>query len=80
MNKQKTGEALQGQKHAKSDWRAPAVAAACILGGYALMAYLMPPIMLWLGQYSLVVAVLVAILFVMAFFGVFWLRARSQNK
>ncbi|MFK4825534.1 hypothetical protein ACI0FM_12170 [Paenochrobactrum sp. BZR 588] len=78
MNKQNTGKAQQADK-AKPEWRGPAIAAACIMFGFAFFGYLLPPIMLWLGEYSLVAAAVFAVIFVLAFFGVFWLRARNQK-
>ena len=56
------------------------VAAAVILAGFALVAFFMPTIMLRIGEASPVAAGLVAVLFVAAFFLVFWLRARSQRR
>lgn len=60
--------------------RNAAVAAALILGGFGLVAFFMPTIMLSLGEVSPVLAGLVAILFVLAFFGVFWLRGRARRE
>lgn len=78
MNKQQSGKVRQNNK-SKPEWQGPAIAAACIMFGFAFFGYLLPPIMLWLGEYSLVAAAGFAVLFVLAFFGVFWLRARSQK-
>jgi membrane protein implicated in regulation of membrane protease activity len=55
------------------------IAAAVILGGFGLVAFLMPRIMLALAEVSPMAAGLVAILFVAAFFLIFWLRSRSQR-
>ena len=60
--------------------RNSAIAAALILGGFGLVAFFMPTIMLKVGEASPVAAGLVAILFVAAFFGVFWLRGRSKRE
>lgn len=60
--------------------RNAAVAAACILIIFGVMAFFLPTIMLAVGNYSPIVAGIVAVLFVLAFFGVFWLRGRSQSK
>ncbi|MEX0404133.1 hypothetical protein ABGN05_00495 [Aquibium sp. LZ166] len=60
--------------------RNAAIAAAIILGGFGLVAFFMPTIMLAVGETSPVAAGLVAILFVAAFFGVFWLRGRSKRE
>lgn len=59
--------------------RNAALAAAIILAGFGLLAYFMPAIMLALGESSPWVGGLVAVLFVGAFFGLFWLRGRSQR-
>ena len=59
--------------------RNSAIAAAVILIGFGLVAYFMPTIMLALGEASPVAAGVVAVLFVAAFFLVFWLRGRSQG-
>lgn len=59
--------------------RNAALAAAVILAGFGLLGYFMPVIMLTLGESSPWVGVLVAALFVAAFFGLFWLRGRSQR-
>ncbi|MHA7884714.1 hypothetical protein [Nitratireductor rhodophyticola] len=63
-----------------SENRKAAIAAAFILIGFGLVAYLMPRIMLAIGAYSPWVAGGFAVLFVLAFFMVFWLRARAQRK
>ncbi len=60
--------------------RNAAIAAAIILGGFGLGAFYMPTIMIAVGNYSTVAAGIVAVLFVAAFFLVFWLRARSQRS
>lgn len=59
--------------------RSAAAAAILIFGGFALVAYFMPGIMLAVGRYSTVAAGALAAAFVLAFFGVFWLRARAQK-
>ena len=60
--------------------RNAAIAAAVILGGFGLGAFYMPTIMIAVGNYSTVAAGIVAVLFVAAFFLVFWLRGRSQRR
>jgi membrane protein implicated in regulation of membrane protease activity len=60
--------------------RNSAIAAALILGGFGLAAFFMPTIMLALGEVSPMLAGVVAALFVLAFFGVFWLRARTKRE
>ncbi len=57
-----------------------AVAAAIIMlvfgGGFIVM----PKIVLWLGNYSPWLGGLFGALFVMAFFGVFWLRRKYLRR
>ncbi|AWC22702.1 hypothetical protein CO731_02168 [Aminobacter sp. MSH1] len=60
--------------------RNSASAAAIFLGGFGLFAYFLPKIMLAVGDYSTVAAGVIAVIFVLAFFGVFWLRGRSQRN
>ncbi|WP_157016359.1 hypothetical protein [Mesorhizobium xinjiangense] len=59
--------------------RNTAIAAAIILLGFGLVAFYMPSIMLTLGERSPLAAGAVAVVFVAAFFLVFWLRARNQK-
>ncbi len=58
----------------------PAIAAAIILVSFGVLGYFLPSIMLALGERSQVAAVIFAILFVLGFFAVFWLRARRQKR
>lgn len=60
--------------------RKSAIAAAIILIGFGIVAFLMPRIMLAVGDYSTVAAGVIAVGFVAAFFLVFWLRARVQKR
>lgn len=60
--------------------RRAAVAAAVILVGFGLAAFVMPQVMLAVGDASPVAAGAIAVLFVAAFFGVFWLRSRAQKR
>ncbi|MBX8783452.1 hypothetical protein K1X45_06145 [Pseudochrobactrum sp. Wa41.01b-1] len=64
----------------KKDTRNSAIAAALIMVVFGALFYSMPIIMLAVGPYSHVLAALIAVVFVMAFFVVFWLRAKSQRK
>jgi hypothetical protein len=57
-----------------------AIAAAIIMGGFGLLFFVMPPLMLWLGAYSPVAAGVFGVACVLAFFLVFWLRARYQRQ
>jgi hypothetical protein len=56
------------------------IAAAVIMLAFGLTAFYLPSIMLAVGDVSTVAAGVVAILFVAAFFVVFWLRGRSQQR
>ena len=56
------------------------IAAGVILGAFALLAYLMPVIMLSVGAFSPFAAAVLAVVFVGAFFGVFWLRGRMRGS
>lgn len=59
--------------------RNSAIAAAFIMGGFGLVAYFMPTIMLAVGEVSPVAAGFIAVAFVLAFFLVFYLRGRSRG-
>ena len=58
----------------------PAVAAALILAGTGLAFFLLPKLMVALGNISPWLAGAVGTLFVLAFFLLFWLRARYQRR
>lgn len=60
--------------------RGAVIAAALIMAGFGLTAFLLPRIMIAVGDYSTVAGALVAILFVGAFFAIFWLRGRHRNR
>ena len=62
-----------------SEKRSPAFAAAVILVGFLLLFFAMPPIMLWLAEFSPWLAGAFGIAAVLAFFLIFWLRARYQR-
>ena len=59
--------------------RNAAIAAAIILVGFGLVAFYLPNIMLAVGDRSPAAAAVVGVLFVAAFFLVFWLRGRSRR-
>lgn len=59
--------------------RNAAIAAFIIVAVFGLGAYFLPAVMLALGEYSTVVAGVVAVCFVGAFFAIFWLRGRSRQ-
>ncbi|MDI7860449.1 hypothetical protein MRS76_00640 [Rhizobiaceae bacterium n13] len=60
--------------------RSPAIAAAIILVVAGVVFFLMPKIMLWLGSYSPWLGALFGTAVVLAFFLLFWLRARHQRR
>ena len=60
--------------------RSQAIAAAIILFGAGLVLYFLPTIVLWIGSFSPVLAIFVGVCLIMAFFAVFWLRARYQRS
>ncbi len=60
--------------------RNSAIAAAIVLAVFGFGAFYLPTVMLAVGNLSTVAAGVVGVLFVAAFFVVFWLRGRSQNK
>lgn len=60
--------------------RNAAIAAAVIMIGFGVFAYFLPTIMLAVGNVSPAAAGVIAVLFVAAFFLVFWLRGRSQRR
>ncbi|MEW4399793.1 hypothetical protein AB1J06_14000 [Agrobacterium tumefaciens] len=63
----------------RKDW-SPGLAAAGIILGFGLVFYVMPKIMLWLGDYSPFLAAAFGSVVVLCFFLLFWLRARYQRR
>ncbi|MBX4957741.1 hypothetical protein HJB51_04065 [Rhizobium lentis] len=59
--------------------RSQAIAAALILLGAGFVLYFLPTIVLWIGNFSPTLAIAVGVCLIMAFFAVFWLRARYQR-
>lgn len=59
--------------------RNAAIAAAIILIGFGVAAFYLPNLVVALGEISPYAGAAVAALFVLAFFGVFWLRGRSRG-
>lgn len=68
------------EKPVQTSNRNSAIAAAVIVVGFGLAAFYLPTIMLAVGSVSTVAAGALAILFVAAFFLVFWLRGRAQKR
>ncbi|ANT53408.1 hypothetical protein [Mesorhizobium amorphae] len=62
------------------DTRNALIAATWIMLLFGLAAYWLPTVMLAVGSVSTVLAVVVAAVFLLALFIVFWLRGRSQRK
>jgi hypothetical protein len=60
--------------------RSPAIAAAIILIVVGSGFFILPKIMLALGDISPWLAAVVGALFVLSFFLIFWLRARHQRR
>lgn len=60
--------------------RSSLIAAGVIMVGFGIVAFFMPTIMLAVGDISPAAAGGIAVLFVAAFFLVFWLRARTQRR
>jgi len=60
--------------------RNSAIAAAIVLAVFGLGAFYLPTVMLAVGNISTIAAGIIAVLFVAAFFMVFWLRGRSQRR
>ena len=60
--------------------RNAALAATVILLGFGLAGFYMPRIMIALGEASPIAGVAAAVVFVAAFFGIFWLRGRSRRN
>lgn len=59
--------------------RNAAIAAAIILIGFGVGAFYLPTAVVAMGEVSPYAGAAVAALFVLAFFGVFWLRGRSRG-
>lgn len=60
--------------------RNAAIAALVIVCVFGFGAYFLPTVMIALGEVSTVVAAVVGVTFVAAFFLVFWLRGRAQRR
>lgn len=56
------------------------IAAALILVGATVALMILPKLVLWLGNYSPMLAAGVGGLIILSFFAVFWLRARYQRR
>ena len=64
----------------KSENRSSAIAAAIILVGAGTALYLMPNMILWLGNFSPWLATGFGVGVILCFFLIFWFRARYQRR
>jgi hypothetical protein len=71
---------LPGRGMMDRDTRNAVIAAVWIMLLFGIGAYYLPTVMLALGSLSTVLAGAFGVVFVLAFFLVFWLRARNQRK
>lgn len=62
------------------DTRNAAIGALWVLLLFGIAAYYLPTVMLAIGNVSTILAGVVAAVFMVAIFIVFWLRGRSQRK
>ena len=63
-----------------SDNRRALIAATVILASFGLVGFLLPRIILSVAAFSTAIAVLLAVMFVAAFFLVFWFRAKWKER
>ncbi len=64
----------------KSETRSAAIAAGIILLVATAVLYLMPNVIVWLGDISPWLGTGFGVLVILAFFFVFWMRARYQRR
>jgi ABC-type Na+ efflux pump permease subunit len=62
------------------DTRNAAIGALWVLLLFGIAAYYLPTVMLAVGRVSTILAAVIAAVFMVAIFVVFWLRGRSQRK
>ena len=63
------------------DTKSAVIAAIAILLGFGILFYIVPSVTLWLANtYSVWLAAAFDVAAVLAFFLVFWLRARHQRR
>ncbi len=60
--------------------RSSAIAALLIILGFGLVLLGLPKLVLWIGDYSPVLAAVIGTVGIMSFFIVLWLRARYQRR
>ena len=56
-----------------------AISAALVMASLCFIAFILPSIVLWLGNISPYLGGAAAFLFVVGFFGIFWLRGRRRR-
>lgn len=71
---------VMGQTMADSNAKSSAIAAAIILVAAALLFLAMPRLVLAAGEVSPFLGLAIAVLFIVGFFAVFFLRARHQRR
>lgn len=64
----------------KNSNRSAAYAALAIVLGFGLVLLGLPKLVLWIGDFSPVLAAVVGTVGIMSFFIVLWLRARHQKR
>ena len=64
----------------KTETRSAAIAAAVILLGATAVLYLMPDVIVWLGNISPWLGTAFGVVVILSFFLVFWLRAGYQRR
>ncbi|KFB09152.1 hypothetical protein [Nitratireductor basaltis] len=62
------------------DNRDAIIAAAFIIIGFGVIGYFMPRLVLAVGEFSTLAAGAIALLFVLGFFLIFWLRGIYQRR
>jgi len=64
----------------KPETRSAIIAAAIFLAIFGILGFFMPGILIALAETSPWLAILIAVIFIGAFFVVFWLRGRYQDR
>lgn len=57
-----------------------AIAAGLIILGFGFAMYFLPKLVLWIGEFSPLLATAIGSLILLSFFMIFWLRARYQRR
>ncbi|MCG6114435.1 MAG: hypothetical protein MEQ84_04485 [Mesorhizobium sp.] len=64
----------------KPETRSAVIGAAAILAMFGIVGFFLPGILISVAETSPWLAVLIAVIFIGAFFLVFWLRGRYQDR